>query len=765
MARSALRTKLLASGEFDMLKDHALQRLNDLRSEREGQAMHRKMEKYERYAASDYNARRTASELQQSIFDRSNQSLQIVRSVARFLKARMAKDLFGSVPWFAARPEGPSSFVLASEIQKHADWKLRGAGYKLTAKAALEVALDLGWVALKTTWKTVTDLSESPQNILFDPEGNNGLPLDQDGSAPDTEEDQDDEPEPEDPSTPAPKLSSGSPVVDGAGNYIADDAETHEAPLTDDQGNQQMHPETGEPLTKTVFAQAPHLSPPGQGNRLTFKPHLVEQEVTLFKGLDVQPLYWRDVLWPINAPSVDLEHCDVITVTMDLTKDQIRQQYDPDESDTDLEAVLDRLPSQGDMQPKAGQTRPRAEVGESPVVNTAEISNPNFRVTEIYMVRCLKGNKGKSTRMLFVVEEMSQEVLYCEYLGVLSPRSECPVHVVSVNKVPGRAYGRGVYEIYEMPAEVADRLLNSVLWRNAINSDPVKFWNPSLVVEGEGGPIPLEISPGKTYTAKNPQTKPSDIFSTIEIPDLDTRTWTMLELFMQLIQTESGVTNANQGDMSDLPSNNTATGVNSLLESSSVLHFDVLEDLRDDLTPQLKYAIELIYFRQDSDETYEYLEGNAAAVMTLQQAAQLAKLPMHVEILLTRSKRQEMRDAALAAIPHGWNFWQAVRSDPEAALHMLPLYLQVFRALEIDSADAFFPKPADLQAMLDARNQQGLQPGQQPGQPGAQPLGSSAQGPVAQPSDPGAGGQEPEASTPGTAGEDQLPRNVTPQAA
>jgi len=175
---------------------------------------------------------------------------------------------------------------------------------------------------------------------------------------------------------------------------------------------------------------------------------------------------------------------------------------------------------------------------------------------------------------------------------------------------------------------------------------------------------------------------------------------------MQLIQVESGVTNANQGDMSDLPSNNTATGVNSLLESSSVLHFDVLEDLRDGLTPPLGYAIELIYFRQDQDETYEYLEGDAGAVMTLAQASALSKLPMHVEILLTRSKRQELRDAALAAIPHGWNFWQAVQSDPQAALHMLPLYLQVFRALEIDNADSFFPKPADLQRAIEAHRAQ-----------------------------------------------------------
>jgi hypothetical protein len=733
MPRSALQSRLSAD-DLLKLKDIAFQRLNDLRAERQAQGLERKLEKYEKISASDFQHRLCPDLQNQSIFDRSNQSLQIVRSIARFLKARMAKDLFGSTPWFAARPEGPSSFVLASEIQKHADWKLREGDYKQTAKKALEVALDLGWVALKTTWRTDEDFSEAMQNILFDPQG-------------------------QQPDDSAPSSSSGAPVVPPSGDYLSDEDDTQDAPMTDAQGTPMLHPETGAPITQSVFAKAPNIPAPGQNNRLKFKPHLVEQVKRIYFGLDVQPIYWKDVLWPIIAPKVDLQHCDVISHTREMTRDELAAQYDPEGDDPDVQTILARL-MVGDTNPKAEANMAKAEYDEAPTVKN-DPDNATFKVTELYMRRTLPGNKGPS-RIVVVVVEAIQEIIWCEYLAAISPQAECPIHVVAVNKVPGRAYGRGLYELYEMPAEVADRLINSVIWRNAINSDPVKFWNPSLTKEGDSDPH-LSIEPGKTYTAKNPQTKASDILSIVEIADLDSRTWTMLELFMQLIQTESGVTNANQGDMSDLPSNNTATGVNSLLESSSVLHFDVLEELRDGISPQLRYAIELIYFRQDQDETYEYLEGNAAAVMTLAQAMQLSKLPMHVEILLTRSKRQELRDAALSAIPHGWNFWQAVRSDPESALHMLPLYLQVFRALEIDNADAFFPKPADLQAAIDARQQAQAQG--QSGQPGAPaaPLGGSEAGPVAQPSDPGGG--TPETAASGTAGEAELPRNVIPAAA
>jgi len=677
--RSTLRSRL-ADEDFLQLQQAAIDRLNDLRAERQAQGMERKLEKYERIAASDFQHRLCPDLQNQSIFDRSNKSLQIVRSIGRFLKARMAKDLFGSNPWFAAHPEGPSSFVLAGEIQKHADWKLRQADYKPVAKKALETALDLGWVALKTTWKTVEDVSESMAAILFDPKGRVAGGEGEGGFGVNGDNDEEEEEEEE----------GGQPVIAQDGSYIHQDDETLAQP---------RDPETGEASTGHVFARAPHISPPNAANGLKWRPHLIENVQRLYHGLDVQPVYWKDVLWPVTAAKVDLEHCDVVAHTREMTRDELAAQYDPDGDDKDVQAILEQL-TDADTNAKTEANMAKPQYDEAPKVNT-DVSQGTYKVTELYMRRLLPGNH-KPSRIVVVLLEERQEILWCEYLAAISPAAECPIHVVAVNQVAGRAYGRGLYELYEMPAEVADRLINSVLWRNAINADPVKFWNPTLTKEGDSDPH-LTIEPGKTYTAKNPQTKASDILSTIAIPDLDSRTWTMLELFMQLIQTESGVTNATQGDMSDLPSNNTATGVNSLLESSSVLHFDVLEELRDGLTPQLRYAVQLIYFRQDGDETYEYLEGNAAAVMTLQQAAALAKLSLRVEILLTRAKNQELRDAALAAIPHGWNFWQALRNDPESALHMLPLYLQVFRALQIDNAETFFPAPRDIQALVEQR--------------------------------------------------------------
>ena len=205
---------------------------------------------------------------------------------------------------------------------------------------------------------------------------------------------------------------------------------------------------------------------------------------------------------------------------------------------------------------------------------------------------------------------------------------------------------------------------------------------------------------------------------------------------MQLIQVDSGVTNANQGDMTDLPSNTTATGVNSMLESSSVLHQYILEEIRDCLTPapRLRHRADLHdagsgtrrfdYLEQDepaaSPETrmekrrrrrlrqarqarqaaasnlsglrspVSGLNKTIEAIMELSEAKKLAGLGMKVEFLLTRAKRQEQREAAMAAIPIGVQYGTL---GPKDQARMNDAFVQLFRALGFDQPEDFFPMP------------------------------------------------------------------------
>lgn len=701
MAKSALRSRL-TEDQLTKLVDYAMRRLQQLDGERAGSGWFSKREKFEKIAASDYDHRKSSDLLNQSIFDLSNMPMQIVRSVRRFLLARVSKDMFGSAPWFAAKPEGRLDAVLADEIQKHADWKFRAARFTEKAKTALGCVLDLGDVPVKTTWKVETDVSEREATVLCD--------------------------------------SKGKPVLTPDGDYIFDSDET--VPLSQLTAEQQGVDELGEEESSPEADAVVSFPSPGQqqtgaaenpqiaqmdaegdaaqpdADALVFRkapeialqpdyqwlPHYIEETTRLYNGLDVATCEWRDVLYPMNAPALELgAECDFIAHRYQVPLKSLRPRFDPDwqddkRADADLAAVVDLLKnSPGEPQTEAA--KPKEAHGEAQA-NVTDEENPPVKCTECYFLYDCFGD-GIPRRIFLVLNEDNQLHIHVDYLATISPRAQAPIHLPAVNRVPGRAYGRGLYEVYELAQDAIDRLLNSVLYRNKGNSDPVKIFNPHNTLEGKADPN-LRIMPGKTLTSAQKGIQPQDILSFIEMPDLDTRTWQLMELFMQLIQVESGVTNANQGDLSSLPSNGTATGVNSLLESSSVLHFFVLEELRDGLTPQVRYAIELIYFKQDEDETYAYLEGEADAVLSLSQAQQLRNLPMNVEILLTRAKQQAQREAAFAAIPFGERFYTMLATNPDAAIRLRPLYVQAFRGLEIDNADTFFPSAQEIQALMEA---------------------------------------------------------------
>ena len=595
----------------------------------------------------------------------------------------------------------------------------------------------------------------------------------------------------------------GMPVLTADGDTIEDTDETTGGdPATDDQGNP-VQDEKGNPVMNPItFVKAPEIAIDPAKHE--WREHFVEEQTVLYQGLDIAACHWRDVHWPINAPS--LEKADFVSHTFDLRWSALRAKYAPgsfakaegrrtkaegdktsdeafpddagdsdlsdlsdlselselsDPSDTPKAAAADdqevmeilnsiRASSRG---PKSHESRPRP--GEAEVLG-GEVDDPIIKVCEVsYDYDCFED--GIVRRLWLVILPDFDQCLYADFRANVSPRAAKPIHLVTVNQVKHRAYGKGLHETYEKMANVADGLLCSILYKNKINSDPTKIWNPDRTNEGAANPT-LVIEPGRTYSIKGSQWGPKDILACVEIPDLDDRTWKLMELFMQLIQVDSGVTNANQGDMTDLPSNTTATGVNSMLESSSVLHQYILEELRDCLTPHLGYAIELIYMKQDRNETFDYLEQDEAgaspgsdgkwkmengkasgaaegptgqtgqtspralsvrkpaslhpaalaradsqpptsptpaqrtveAIMELRDAKKLAGLAMKVEFLITRAKRQEQREAAMAAIPIGVQYGTL---GPKDQTRLRDCFVQLFRALGFDRPEDFFPVP------------------------------------------------------------------------
>lgn len=697
--QTALR-RSLNEEQWTALVKAALQRLDEVINEGERTALYTRLTRFEKRAAQDYTDRQLApgddrKRVLREIFQKKNETLGIVRSVMRFVLARICKDLFGSEPFFYAKPEGRADKALSIGIQRHAGWKLGQANYREKVKRAVEDVLAVGFCPIKTTWDTQEDVSEELRIVLVD-------------------------------------TATKKPVLTADGDFIfqEDDTIGGEAVTDEATGEPIVDPTTGQTSTTPLsFAKAPEIVM--NSEQYEWSEQLVTERVKIYNGLRIDPCDRRDVFWPINV--ADLADADIVAHRYDCRLSELRRRYGNPKSpaddgkksveskDSEVDAILDRLKNESGT--------PKAEAGQ-PTQHESESSGPEWdptikTVEASFDYDCF--GDGIVRRLHLVLLPESQECIYAEYRAALAPRAAKNIHLVAINRPRNRAYGRGFYEVYEELEDMADEFLNRIIERNEYNSKPKVAWSPHNTVEGKARPN-LSFWDTETITPDNPQWQPKDIAHVFTLPDLDERTWDLMNLFMQMIQLDSGVTNASQGDTTNLPSNTTATGINSMLESSSVLHQFVLEEIRDGLTRQLGFAIGLIYLKQDADETYEYLEGSddAQGVMALKDARQLRHLPMNVDILLTRVKRQEQREAAMAGIPLGVQFGQL---PPPDQARMKDAFVQLYRALGFDDAERFFKSTDQIAIeLVTALQQQGWvvqPPTQAAGAPGAPVEGES----------------------------------------
>lgn len=614
---------------------------------------------FERQANDDFRDRLTGDvNNPRRIFDLSNESINIVRNVTRFMIARTSEDIFGSAPIVAVSANGDTSEDLAEQMNRHGNWKLEQARWSKVGKEAIGLALNLGETIQKTVNKTVIDRYETSELVLVE-------------------------------------KKSGKPVVVGL-------VDSDGAPQLNEDGEQQgeyIRPEDDiliDPKGRQWYAQAGIPV----DDSTEFREVLVAEEKLAYHGPDTANLRFDAFIAPLNVASLD--DADCLCHEYVQTVSQLRAKYGPGSGnegvkDVDLEWLFQQIEQEPEG-PKTAEDRPRETFGEVSQARAVAQKNPPCKVQEIWLhdYDAFEDGVGRNVFLVLVAEH--DEPLYIEYSANVLPGTKLhhPFRPLPVNRVPGRWYGRGFYYLYRHSAEIIDALLNAILWKNEYNSDPLVAWQPDATEEGKTERR-LIRRPGKTITLRPGKTA-KDAVEIIEFPDCDERTWQLVQLIMQLIQTDSGVTSAAQGDYSALPSASTATGVSSILQSASTLHRMLTQDLKDGLEPSALLALEVTYAHQNRDETFRYLQGNAAEVLSLSSAKTLSQLELRVRLLLDRFQMREQREQATMLIKETLPIWVQmlqVSGLPTAGLaaDTRPLFIQVAKGLDIHNADAVFALP------------------------------------------------------------------------
>jgi hypothetical protein len=295
---------------------------------------------------------------------------------------------------------------------------------------------------------------------------------------------------------------------------------------------------------------------------------------------------------------------------------------------------------------------------------------------------------------MLVLDKRTMSPIFYDYLGNVSPSGKRPFTVVRINAIDGRWHGVGGMEVFENSQQFIDLLVNR---RNFAESAAGRttFWNPSKTLEGQRDPN-LILNAGLTYTLL-PGSKKEDALDYVVLPEVKgNNLFELMETFMQLMQLESGVVNAMDGQAAGLPSAKLATGVRNIEKSGNEMFSLYLESLEPGLTEVLRTAAGIIYQNMDAEEIFSITEGDARRILSL-TPDQVRNLNIDVKLLLTRSKSEQVLESSVQAANLTNQFYQLL---PEVQQKARFLYVQALKALQIEQAEEIIsplmPQPQAL---------------------------------------------------------------------
>jgi hypothetical protein len=601
------------------------------------------------------------------IYQKQNDSINVVGGFAEYMGARTIDDLLGSEPFFSIMPEGKADKLLAETMQRHAEWRTRRAKLGDAYVEAIQRAFTLGEGILKLHYEPQTVFSEREAEVLIN-------------------------------------AQTGEYILDAEGNYIESDVPLITEEIEVEEPAVDEIPADPALLSPGALPTAAEVLPPRTSiqERVTPEGHpdidltgiptsyqsvYIPEEIPCGEPLRANILNHRDFLCPLTASCPG--KADFVAHLYDLKLSQAKAKYRIDKE------TLELLTSE-DEKAKSALEKPdqdAGEIDENVMETLLPEKDPLCQFAECYVRTSVSGNP---TKLFVVVAVAARKVVFCDYLANVTPKAHTPFHVIRSTRIPNRWYGRGMLEIYSYAQDFIERQLNYVAYRNRFHANPMRFIqrdNIRNIADGED----IELHPDATFELK-PGKVPEDTIRFVEFPDLDNRTWDLMQLMMQTVQLRSGVTSAAQGGVEALPQNSTATGVNAILNSGNVLSRLPIRNIRQTLEECTFYALKLIYTNLNEQETFTYLEGENAKLLTLSRD-QIYNLDFDIRLTMTRFRQKEQREQAEASIGAVTTYMQIPEEEKDT---VRPLFVEILKSLGQDDADRIIrrgmPMPAPMPA-------------------------------------------------------------------
>ena len=569
-----------------------------------------------------------------NIFYSSNIPVPVVRRVCRQMIARAKNEFFGTEKPFSIDPtpvpEYNQTFYeeRADRIEKFVRFKLgeSQANSKESGGRAIARALILGECPVKTSYMVDDQIFETTASVLHD--------------------------------------IDGQPVRAADGNYVTEDDQWVDA--EDGMGTMVLQRDM-----QTVQPVAP-----------IYQRILIPRRMVNYEGVKSEPIYYKDFLCPLTAENEQKADTIIhlydkpVTAFVDLV---VKRGLIDDTAEDRLNAarkmlhLIQQLDSNS-PKPKSAQnmqTRPNENFVSGPSVETG---GPISEFAEFYLHYDCNGD-GIAESIMLICDKQTQAPIFYDYVANITTDGQRPVRVVRVNPVEGRWYGVGIMELFESYGNIIDLLVNR--WNfSQSRAGRVDFWRPTDTQEGDRNPN-LTMNWGSTYTAK-PGVDTEKILHSVYLSDIKfDQIRIMTEFFLQLLTTESGVSNANDAQMAGLESSNLATGINQIEQSGNELVAPIIQDLRPGLQDILTRETDITLANLNKKEAFEYLNGNTMGIEYI-TPEDVRGLKLRVRIELNSRNDQEQIALSTAAAALVERFYLLA---PQVQEKVAPLYREQLRAL------------------------------------------------------------------------------------
>jgi hypothetical protein len=557
-----------------------IERMNKYSSELDGDFRHRVTGK-----ATDIDIRGAVNE---KIFDRSNFSLSVTRGQVRYIVSKTFDEMFGSRPWMAVKPIGLNDVEKARDLQKYCEHKFNDprANVEPAIKDACLSAWGMGYGILKTSYLRKVEEFDTVIDVLLDESGEPILGI------------------------------SGRPITSSSPNYWNDKEDGYV--FEDD-------PE------KRAFKNP-------QFSEITSSDYAVK-----YNGPELACVSYKDFI--ADPDSARLEDCDFVSHHQAWTVGELKKEFglgmiDPDKYDQILDSAgLNKVPSVADADPFSTPDSTGQLWGKR--------DNANFiNVAECYFNYERPGETdedgnvrpGDVVRMFALVALDSQEVIWADYLGNVTPQADLPFTVITCDKGRNSWTGAGFLQRFDQEQQFIDECFNQIKVRNDYAANPIVIIDRKAFQEGETGKS-FEWGPGLHKELRG-NAVASEAVQVMPLPQMENETRSLMDTVIQMITMDSGVSGAAQGDVGALPQLNTATGVKQVLGHGSILNKMSIREVQRGVETAIFNLTKLMLNSMDPIETVHFFEGENE-VEAIIDRDDFNQLELDVRLTLTKFHQDE----------------------------------------------------------------------------------------------------------------------------